>query len=277
MSVRATVLMPTTKDRGMLLPYSIGSILTQSMSNFEIFIIGDGVYEETREVIHELMKKDARIRFFDHPKHVRRGEEYRHEALQEAKGDFIAYMTDRDLLLSNHLETLSEYFFEEKGNLISTLQFNVTGNQVFYGLKKTNLKAKHSMVLSSVAHTRTLYHALPYGWRTTPAKYPTDWYMWQQILSHSDCKPFSSSKATLLYFRRGKHPGLSTPERCKELKKWHQIVYEDQCFDIYKEAAIEQLTEERQFLFFQKVLVKGNPIQHIPRRIYQKFTSLLKR
>ena len=274
MSVRATILMPTTKDRGMLLPYSVGSILAQTLKDFEIFIIGDGVYEETRQVIKNLMQKDDRIRFFDHPKHVRRGEEYRHQALQEARGDFIAYMTDRDLFLPNHLETLSGYF--SRGNLVCSLQFNVKEEQVFYALRKPNLGAKSGMVLSTVAHTRSLYQALPYGWRTTPDKYPTDWYMWQQILSHPDCKPFPGFNATVLYFRRGSHPGLSTPERCKELKKWYKIVYEDQCFEPYKEAAIEQLTEERQFLFFQKILIKGNPIQHIPGKIYQKITSFLK-
>ena len=275
MPVRATVLLPTTKDRGLLLPYSVGSILAQTLQDFEIFIIGDGVYEETREAIKSLMQKDSRIRFFDHPKHARRGEEYRHQALQEAQGDFIAYITDRDLFLPDHLETLSAYF--SKGNMVSSLQFNVLEDQVSYGLKKPDFGALHGTVMSTIAHTRALYQALPYGWRTTPAKYPTDWYMWQQILSHPNCKVFSGFRTTVLYFRRGAHPGLPTPERCKELAKWYQIVYEDQNFESYKEAAIEELAQHRQYLFFQKILVKGEPLHQVPARLYRKFTKFLKK
>ena len=39
----ATVVLPTTGDRGPLLPYSVGSILSQTVRNIEVFIMGDGV------------------------------------------------------------------------------------------------------------------------------------------------------------------------------------------------------------------------------------------
>ena len=93
MKIKATVLVPTTKGRGVLLPYSIGSIQQQTIKEIEIFIIGDGVDEATREVIVDLMKVDNRIKFFDNPKGTRRGETYRHKALMEAaKGEIVCYL-----------------------------------------------------------------------------------------------------------------------------------------------------------------------------------------
>ena len=82
-SLYATVMVPTTAGRGPLLPFSIGSILSQTVRDFELFIMGDGVDEATRRQIHDLMRRDARIRFFDYPKHERRGEPHRHAALAE--------------------------------------------------------------------------------------------------------------------------------------------------------------------------------------------------
>ena len=105
-SLYATVMVPTTAGRGPLLPISIGSILSQTVRDFELFIMGDGVDAATRIVIHDLMRHDARIRFFDHPKHERRGEPHRHAALAEARGKFICYLCDRDLMLPYHLEAL---------------------------------------------------------------------------------------------------------------------------------------------------------------------------
>ena len=106
MGIKATVLVPTSIDRGPLLPLSIGSIQRQTLREIEIFIIGDGVEEITRQHISDLIAQDPRIRFFDHPKHRRRGEPYRHAALQEARGEIVCYMCDRDLMLPDHVETM---------------------------------------------------------------------------------------------------------------------------------------------------------------------------
>ena len=106
MGKEATVIIPTTKDRGPLLEYSVGSVLNQTVTNIEIFIIGDGVYEKTRNTIYRLMDKDKRIMFFDNPKNTRRGEEYRHKALQEAKGKIIFYLCDRDIMLPKYIENI---------------------------------------------------------------------------------------------------------------------------------------------------------------------------
>ena len=66
MPLEATVLIPT-HDHGPLLPCSARSVLAQTIEEIELFIIGDGVPDVTREVVSELMR-DARVRFFDNPK-----------------------------------------------------------------------------------------------------------------------------------------------------------------------------------------------------------------
>jgi glycosyltransferase involved in cell wall biosynthesis len=87
--IKFSVIIPTSIDRGFILPHSIGSVLNQTVQDFEILIVGDGVNNSTKEVIHELIAKDSRIKFFDFPKHPRRGEENRHKVLMF--GSLITY------------------------------------------------------------------------------------------------------------------------------------------------------------------------------------------
>ena len=110
---QATVIIPTTKGRGPVLPYSVGSVQRQTIKEIEIFIIGDGVDEPTRKIIYDLKASDQRIYFFDYAKGPRRGEIYRHKALMNnAKGKIVCYLTDRDIMLRDHVELMLDNLME---------------------------------------------------------------------------------------------------------------------------------------------------------------------
>lgn len=53
-----------TFNRADLLPKAVGSVLSQSFSDFEIIIIDDASTDSTREVVGALLVKDKRIRYF---------------------------------------------------------------------------------------------------------------------------------------------------------------------------------------------------------------------
>lgn len=226
--VKATVIIPATIDRGMLLPYSVGSVQRQTIQDIEIFIIGDGVYDETREVILEMQQKDDRIKFFDHPKHERRGEVYRHMALQEANGEIVCYLCDRDLMFPDHIEThldiLQSYDFSSTVCIYITPEGKPISHHLFghfgdYSECPGSMK-KHIAGLSNISHTLEYYKNNDVKWTTTPKDNPTDVYMWSRILANDECRAFLSSKSTLLYFRRNPHPGWPTIQRLPEIKHW---------------------------------------------------------
>jgi glycosyltransferase involved in cell wall biosynthesis len=98
----ATVLIPT-HCRPQSIRQSIASAQAQSLDDFELFVIGDGVEDSTRDTMAELAAADRRIRFFDGP---RKGEHNRHLALAEATGRFVAYLGDDDVWMEHHLKTL---------------------------------------------------------------------------------------------------------------------------------------------------------------------------
>jgi len=228
---RATVLIPTTGDRGPLLPYSVGSVLTQTIRDLEVFIVGDGLTDSSREIVAGLMKSDNRIRFFDFHKHIRRGEPHRHEVLAGAQGEIVCYLCDRDLMLPHHVATLLDLL--KTSNFAHTLWAPVKQDGRFTLLNRLQLNhADHrrafieghvEMGLSFVGHTMNLYRNLPQGWDTTPKEVATDWYMWKKFLSYPECKPGSSDILTILYFSRLRWP---VARRLRELQEWSRRMQE---------------------------------------------------
>jgi glycosyltransferase involved in cell wall biosynthesis len=287
---KATVVVPTTGERGSLLPYSIGSIQKQSIEDVEIFIIGDGVSDMTRKTIYELQEQDNRIRFFDHPKHRRRGEVYRHQALQDARGEFVCYLCDRDLMLPDHVEVLSGLL--KTCNFAFTTFIRVREDQSvmldhytrYFGPAK---KAKKKWVrtadisLSNVGHTLKLYQKLPYGWRTTPEGQFTDTYMWKQFLAHPDCNAYSHHKPTILYFKRGHFPGVPVSKRKKELELWSKKIVTEDVISKIKSDAVDELLEDRlrfrlEAMSNPLISIKGYRLDELPSKIFEKIKKCLK-
>lgn len=224
---RATVLLPTTGDRGPLLRHSVASVLAQTVADLELFIVGDGVDDGTRAVIEELVAADDRVRFVDDPKHERRGEPRRHELLTgQASGAIVGYLCDRDLWLPTHLAELERVLAD--ADFAHTLRFRTDDDGFRFvhtadvaGADRRRSTAAPTLVpLSFAGHTLDAYRRLPHGWRTTPTGTATDRYMWEQFLEQPWVRVAASPMPTVLYFRRGDHPGLSSAERLELLEAW---------------------------------------------------------
>lgn len=225
----ATVIVPTTGDRGVLLPHSIGSILRQNDPSLEVFVLGDGVSDASRRLIGELCRRDGRIRFFDHPKHRRRGEEYRHAALAEARGRIVCYLCDRDFMLPHHVSTMSRLLedadfghslratFAESG-IVFACTPDIESPEDLEAIRANRLAP--AIPLSQAAHTLQMYRRLPEGWRTTPEYLYTDVYMWQQFLTQPGCRTAASPRLTVLHLKRGDYPGWPVERRLELLERW---------------------------------------------------------
>jgi glycosyltransferase involved in cell wall biosynthesis len=87
-----------------VLPYSIGSVLRQTMQDFEILVVGDGCTDDSEQVVAAI--RDPRIRWFNLPANTRHQSGPNNEGLRQARGEFIAYLGHDDLWLPHHLESL---------------------------------------------------------------------------------------------------------------------------------------------------------------------------
>jgi hypothetical protein len=205
---------------------SVRTALEQSIRDVEIFIIGDGVTDVARDIVAELIQ-DPRVRFFDRPKGPRVGEHYRHAILDEARGDIVCYLSDDDLWLPRHVETLAKLLEQadfahslpvqvEPGGALRSLTIDLALRQY----RELILAGINRIPLSTAGHTLAMYRRLPHGWRTTPDGIPTDLYMWQQFLADPGCRALSGTRPTALGFPSPPRRDWSMEQRLAEMDRW---------------------------------------------------------
>ncbi len=104
MGPRFSVLL-TTHNRSNLLRYAILSVLSQTEGDFELLIVGDGCTDNSAAIVAAF--NDTRIRWFDLPKAPYFGYANRNVALRQAAGEYIAFVSDDDLVFPDHLALLA--------------------------------------------------------------------------------------------------------------------------------------------------------------------------
>lgn len=111
----------------------VESILNQTFDDFELLLIDDGSKDQSLQVMHELSKRDTRIRLFHHENH---GAGYtRNRGIQFASGQYITFIDADDFVDNNYLET----FMNEIGN----------NDVLISGYKKVTMKS-HDVLFTSI-------------------------------------------------------------------------------------------------------------------------------
>lgn len=88
---------------GQLFHLAIGSVLSQTLEDFELIVVNDGSTDGTEEIVKGY--KDSRIRYFS--KSNGGTASARNLGIKMAKGAYIAYCDHDDILFPAHLEALA--------------------------------------------------------------------------------------------------------------------------------------------------------------------------
>jgi Glycosyl transferase family 2 len=244
----ASVVVPTTGARVALLEHSVHSVLAQTVDDLEVLVIGDGAATATEAWAASV---DPRVRFFGFAKDASRGERNRHRVLRdEARGDLVLYLCDRDLWLPGHVAEMQRVLAD--ADFGHTLRF-VMGEDDrpaatnTLDLRRPDDRARawystNVLPLSMAGHTRAAYAALPHGWRTTPPDRPTDRHMWVQFLDQPGLRVASSAWPTVLAFKR---PGSWTvDQRLEVLERWTPRLADPSLPAELARELLEELTRE---------------------------------
>jgi glycosyltransferase involved in cell wall biosynthesis len=100
-----TVIIPTY-NWSSVLPCSIGSVLNQTIADFEVLVVGDGCTDDSEKVVANI--GDARVRWINLPVNSGHQSAPNNEGQRQAKGEMIAYLGHDDLWLPHHLACLME-------------------------------------------------------------------------------------------------------------------------------------------------------------------------
>ena len=222
----ATILVPT-HDHGPTLMHSLGSALSQTVDDFEIVVVGDGVPDVTRRLVAELTAQDARIRFLDCPKGENRGEHHRHTAILTALSPVVCYLADDDLWMPDHLETMlpllehadfatSVPLVVEPGGALDAAPVHLGATFV----RERLMAGTIDVPLSCVGHTVAAYRDLPIGWAPPPPGAGSGLTMWQRFFARPATRADSSDRMTVLNFKSIDREGVEPDRRAAELGHW---------------------------------------------------------
>lgn len=101
MPPRVTVIIPTY-NWSEVLPFSIGSVLRQTFTDYELLVVGDGCTDDSERSVRAIA--DPRVRWINLPHHTRHQSAPNNEGLRQARGDIVAYLGHDDLWLPHHLD-----------------------------------------------------------------------------------------------------------------------------------------------------------------------------
>jgi GalNAc5-diNAcBac-PP-undecaprenol beta-1,3-glucosyltransferase len=227
----ATVVIPT-HDHGSLLTRALSSAQRQSVADIEIFVIGDGVPDSTRDSMAKAQAADTRVRFFDNPKRQRHGERHRHAALAAATGRIVCYLSDDDLWCPSHVAVMDR-LLDGTADWANSLPVQVDGDgelvilpvDVAVTAERDRLMGGwNSVPLSCFGHTLEAYRRLPHGWLPAPNTMPTDLHMYQQFLANEWCRARSGFTFTVLNFPSTERRDWDAQRRIDELDHWLPIL-----------------------------------------------------
>jgi len=104
-SPRVTVII-ATYNWSTVLPHAIDSVLGQTMREFELLVVGDGCTDDSEQVVTSI--RDSRVRWINLAENTGHQTGPNNRGLQEARGEYIAYLGHDDLWLKHHLQCTTD-------------------------------------------------------------------------------------------------------------------------------------------------------------------------
>jgi glycosyltransferase involved in cell wall biosynthesis len=183
---------------------AIDSVLAQTEGDFELFVVGDGVNDETRSALARF--DDARINFVDRPKGSGWGYLNRAEVMREARGRYIGFTSDDDLWAPDHLARLGEllaagatiahsrsFWCVPDGRLVP-VPFDAADPLNAERFARGNYIPANCWAVTAEAFERAG------GWPTEVER-AADWELWKAIMALPASRAASTGRITSLHFR----------------------------------------------------------------------------
>jgi GalNAc5-diNAcBac-PP-undecaprenol beta-1,3-glucosyltransferase len=227
--MKFTVLIPT-HNSGSIIRYAIDSVLSQTVSDFELLIVADGAPAATIEVVKAFAARDGRLRLFEFEKGERHGEAHRHAALDSATGDVVCYLGDDDIWFPDHLETMAEMLanadFAHTRHTYLHTNFTVqglAGRITDPEMRRVMVEQLQNIFGPTVAgHRLDAYRRLSVGWSPAPPDVWTDLHMWRKWIVADGIRFCASPIVTTLHVPHSLRQGMDDGRRALEVGYWRE-------------------------------------------------------
>lgn len=186
MPVAFSAILPTHNRRESLLR-ALESVRRQTRQPVEVIVVADGCTDGSVEAVRG--QGDDRVEVLDLPKGSGKGWAHRNAPVQRARGDVVAYLSDDDLWLPDHLERVGAVWDALEPDLVqaSSCLVRPDGRLELFAMDWAEPRARARLLagsdsrtpMSAVSHRRGLC-AEAGGWVGSPDG-PGDLDLWRRI------------------------------------------------------------------------------------------------
>jgi len=249
-----SVVLPTY-NYARFLPESVGSVLSQTYTHYEVIVVDDGSTDNTKDVLNPFMQKIRYIKL-EQNKGLPVA---RNTGIQSARGKYVAFIDADDLWLPEKLQTDIEYFethpevsmvyskhinIDEKGRVVNgSVKKQLPSGNVFTQLfsEQNFVIASSVVVRKNVFETTGLFDEQLFNCQ--------DWDLWLRIAFHFQVAGINKP---LVKYRHNPH---SLSKNRNNVLKYQKIVI-DKIYNKFKDkenGINEKLYKKRLASHYAKV------------------------
>ena len=184
MSPLVTVIIPTY-NWSTVLPYSVGSVLAQTFTDFELLIVDDCSTDSTPAILAEYAARDPRVRVLRNPQNLTSSPSL-NRGLDHAQGQFIARHDADDVSHPERLAKQMAYMEAHPDCLLLGSAYDIT-DETGVALRKVAVPADDRMIRASMlfhnvfAHGSVVFRPRPAYRYTDRILCSDDYDLWTRI------------------------------------------------------------------------------------------------
>jgi glycosyltransferase involved in cell wall biosynthesis len=212
---RVTVII-ATYNWSSVLRCSVGSVLRQTFTDFELLVVGDACTDDSADVVAAM--NDPRVRWINLPANTRHQSGPNNEGLRQARGEIIAYLGHDDLWLPHHLAAVVSAFDRTASDLAYALAINVEADGSAWPTVPRPQEGRFSPPLA-MAHRKRVTEEMG-GWRDYRELSDTpDVELWRRAQARGYAFTFVP-RLTAIKFPAGSRRGVYRTRPADQQEEW---------------------------------------------------------
>ena len=248
MNPRVTVIL-STYNWSSVLPYSIGSVLGQTLTDFELLVVGDCCTDDSGQVVAAV--GDPRVRWINLTEHSGHQSGPNNEGIRQARGTLIAYLGHDDLWLPHHLASLVPAI-DAGADLASSLAERVEPDgRVWATSPRPETGA--FMPPSSLMHRRAMAEKLG-GWGShRESRLDPDVVLWKKAFTAGYRYTFVP-RLTVIKFPASRRRDVYRIRPCHEQAAWSDRIASEPDFEVIELARMAASAHRVELLSYRELL-----------------------